>query len=438
MRLDPEKALALAERAGADEAEIYYVKSRSITIDIKQDTIELARQSLVEGIGIRAIVRGAAGYASTNNPQRLEDAASLAVKTAKIRPANPRWRELPTSSTLPTVNDLFDEHIEHIEVDTCIDHALELIRGAGSMPQTMPTSGRVTCAVGMHQILNTNHINTTESYTTAEGAIETISKDDTHTSTGYDFDVSRHIDKLEFYEIGKSAATIAHQSLHPIDLHTTTTTVLLHPMALADLIEHTLIPSLSAENVQKKRSSLTGKLHTQIASEGINITDDGLLPGGLRSSRTDDEGTPSKTTPVIQKGVLQSYLYDKYTADQDNTQSTANALRFSYTQTPVISTRNFIITHPASDIISETTTGVFIHSLIGAHTANHITGDFSVEARNAFTIKAGEMNRPIKTLMIAGNIFEVLQNITGAAEDTRNLGNIITPTLRVENMKIIG
>jgi PmbA protein len=436
--MNTEEALKLAERSGAEEAEVYHVKTRSITIDIKTDTIELARQSLSEGIGIRVIVNGAVGYASTNNPQRIADAAKIAYKTAKIRPADPKWKELPSNAKYPAVERLYDEKIENIEVETCIEHALEIIKGATSIDATAPASGRFTCAVTTQQILNTNQVNIIEHHTTTDGYIETVARDRGQTATGYDFEVSRHIDEIDFYEIGRRAAALAKQSLDPITVPPQTTTVLLQPMAIADLISHTLIPSLSAENVQKNRSSLKDKINTQIASEKLNIIDDGLLPGGLRSSASDDEGTPSKTTQVIRQGVLQTYLYDKYTADQHNTESTANAIRYSYNQTPVISTRNFIIEHPASDIIAETTEGIIIHNIIGAHTANHITGDFSVEARNAFTIKKGEISKPIKTLMLTGNIFELLKNVSGAGSDVKNLGNIITPTIRIEETKIVG
>ncbi len=77
-------------------------------------------------------------------------------------------------------------------------------------------------------------------------------------------------------------------------------------------------------------------------------------------------------------------------------------------------------------------------SVIGAHTANPISGDFSVEARNSFLIKNGEISSPIKSMMISGNIFDVLRNINGLGKDKRKVGNIITPTVRVSRMRVVG
>ncbi len=437
MNLNLEEALRLGERAGADEVEVYAVSNRSIEIEIKRDTIELARESLVHGVGIRAVVDGAVGFASTNREERLSDAATLAVKTARLRRSNPKWRGLPSRTEHPVVEGLYDRKIEDIGVEECIDHAFEMIRGAAGTRETSPVRGRVTCTTTEHEILNTSGVEALEKATVADAYIETISRRDGETATAYDFEVSRRIDGINFYGIGKSAAELSRRSLGTTKVLSERTTVLLQPMAVADLLEQTFVPALSAENVQKNRSSLRGRLHTTVASEDLTIRDDGLMRGGLRSAATDDEGTPSQRTMVIEKGVLQTYLYDKYTADQDETVSTANAIRYTYNQTPVISTRNFIIEYPDSGVIEETRSGVIIHSFIGAHTANPITGDFSVEARNSFTIRDGEIREPIKTMMLAGNIFELLQNISGAGSDVKNLGSIITPTLRIEEMKIV-
>jgi len=437
MNMDTEKALFLGERVGADEVEVYAISTRSIGIEIERDTIELARESLVQGLGIRVILNGAVGYASTNREDKICDAATLAVKTAKTRKSNPKWKEFPSNSKQSTVKGLYDKRIENISVEDCIDHALEMIRGAAGIIENHPVTGKLTCTTTQQEILNTNGVSTRENTTAADAFIETISTRDGQTATAYDFEVSRKIDNINFYKIGKNAAELSRQSLAPTKILPKTTTVLLQPMAIADLIDYTFVPALSAENVQKNRSNLIGKLNTRIAGEDLTITDDGLMEGGLRSAATDDEGTPSQRTTVIENGVLQTYLYDKYTADQDNTISTANALRYTYNQTPVISTRNFTIQHPDSRIIEETRSGVIIHNLIGAHTANPITGDFSVEARNSFTIADGEITEPIKTLMIPGNIFELLQKISGADSDVKNLGSTVTPTIRIEDVKII-
>src|SRR4030065_2300085 len=102
------KALEFAEKEGADEVEIYCVKGRSISIDIHRDVIDLAKESLISGIGIRAIVKGAVGFSSTNDLSRAEEACILAVKSARVRKGDPDWSGLPEKKESPAVRDILD------------------------------------------------------------------------------------------------------------------------------------------------------------------------------------------------------------------------------------------------------------------------------------------------------------------------------------------
>ena len=89
-------------------------------------------------------------------------------------------------------------------------------------------------------------------------------------------------------------------------------------------------------------------------------------------------------------------------------------------------------------IIEDTDEGIYINTVIGARTANGISGDFSVEARNAFTIKDGIIDKPIKSLMISGNMFDMLKKINGAGTDIRKVGSTVTPSIRIPDMSIVG
>lgn len=428
-------ALEQTKRAGADEVEIYCARGRSITIDIMKDEIDLARESFVSGMGIRAIVKGAVGFSSTNDLERVKDACVLAVKSAKVRGRDPEWSGLPPKKKPAKVSGIFDKRIVDLEIESCIDHSAELIDGAKSIPSVVPTSGHFFCSVSTTLILNSNGVEVKEQDTVIEASADSISVD--FPSTASEFDISRNLD-IDFYKIGEKASLLAFKSKRGESTETRETSVLLEPLAFADIVDNTLITSINADNVQKGRSALIGKMGAEMAAEELSILDDGTLDGGIGTLSTDDEGTPSRRTEVVKKGRLSSYLYDRYTAGKEKGESTGNAVRASFTSTPSIGIRNMIIEYPSSDIIAETGEGVVVNSLIGAHTANPISGDFSVEARNSFLIKNGEIASPIKSMMISGNIFDLLKNVDGAGKDVKKVGNIITPTMRVAKMRIVG
>jgi PmbA protein len=430
------KALRLAEIAGAEEAEIYYAASHSTGVNFKKDSIENAKDRFSEGIGIRAIVNGAVGFASTNSAAQIENAVEVAVAEARVRESDPDWVSLPSNGNYPTVSGIFDKKVEALELEACIEYSLELIEGTKEIPGTLPTSGGFTRAKSKQLILNTNGIEVEEESTAVSGFVDVITVNG-QTSTAYDFAVSRSLD-IDFFALGKNAAELALKSNDGIKIEPQKTDVIFHPFALSDIIGEALAPSLDADNIQKGRSGLIGKIGEELAVPELSIYDDGLIEAGIETSISDDEGVPSQRTTLIEKGVLETYLYDSYTAGKAGVKSTGNGSRSSYTSPPSVGLRNFIIDYPQTDIIADTQSGIFVNTVIGAHTANSISGDFSVEARNAFTIKDGALDKPVKSLMISGNAFELLKKITGAGFDVRKIGGIITPSIRVSNMSVVG
>lgn len=430
------KSLGYAKKAGADETEIYCIRGRSVTIDIQKDEIDLAKESLVSGIGIRAIVKGAVGFSSTNEPSRAEEACILAVKSARVRKGDPEWSGLPEKKESPAVRDILDRRLVNIDIESCIEYTARMIEGAKSVPSVSPTSGNFMSLNSTTLILNSNGVEVKEEGTFVNASIDTATKG-AEMSTGSEFDASRMLD-IDFYKIGEGAALLASMSQNGVRAGTGDMTVLLEPLAFSDILENTFLPSLNADNVQKGRSALIGKMGSIIADEKLSLIDDGTLSGGLGTASTDDEGTPSRKNELVKNGTLTSFIYDCYTAGKEKRESTGNAVRGSFTSTPSISIRNLIVDYSRSDITSETREGVIVNSVIGAHTANPISGDFSVEARNSFLIREGDVASPIKSMMISGNIFDLLKNIDGAGKNIRRVGNTLTPTMRVSKMKVIG
>ncbi|HII79537.1 MAG TPA: TldD/PmbA family protein [Methanosarcina sp.] len=430
------KALKIAEQAGAEEAEIYYAANHSTGVNFKKDSLENAKDRFSEGIGIRAIINGAVGFASTNSAAELENAVKIAVAEARVRENDPDWVGLPSNGKYPQVSGIFDKKVEALELEECIGYAVELVKGTKEVPGTLPTSGGFNRSKGKRLILNTNGIEIEEESTAVSGFVDVITVNG-DTSTAYDFAVSRSLD-IDFFAIGKNASDLALKSRGGIKIEQQKTDVIFHPFAFSDILEEALAPSIDADNVQKGRSGLIEKLEEEIAVPELCIYDDGLVEAGIATSASDDEGVPSQHTTVIENGVLKSYLYDSYTAGKDGVKSTGNGSRSSYTSPPSVGLRNFVIDYPQEDVIASTTSGVFVNTIIGAHTANSISGDFSVEARNAFTIKDGALDKPVKSLMISGNAFDLLKNITGAGFDVRKVGEIITPSIRVSGMSVIG
>jgi PmbA protein len=186
------------------------------------------------------------------------------------------------------------------------------------------------------------------------------------------------------------------------------------------------------------RSILKDKIGSKIANPTLSIIDNPLLEKGMFTSKCDDEGSASQKTDLIKNGVLNSFIYDIYTANSEGVKTTSNGLRGSYLTTPMISPTNLEFKFSEMKDLSEVDSGILTTSVLGAHTANPISGDFSVEASNAFKIENGELSDPINKAMISGNIFEIMKSVEGVKSEVKQYGPYIIPKLLVHNLRVVG
>ena len=156
---------------------------------------------------------------------------------------------------------------------------------------------------------------------------------------------------------------------------------------------------------------------------------------GNSMRRFDTEGTPASRCGIIEGGVLSSFLYDCKTAAQANTVSTGHALRGGNGAT-YISPHCLRVSGDVCDVTREPC--LFVREVIGAHTANPLTGEFSVEVANAFLMEDGEFVQPVKKAMIAGNVFEMLRQIEGISAETKVFDGAVVPRMRISSQQVIG
>jgi PmbA protein len=168
--------------------------------------------------------------------------------------------------------------------------------------------------------------------------------------------------------------------------------------------------------------------------------DDSLYDEGIVSFPFDGEGFPAQRTVLVENGILQGFLYDVYTANKGQTRSTGNGARSSFRSLPGVGTTNFFFqagSKPATELVHEVSHGLYITEVMGMHTANPISGDFSVGAAGLL-IENGEVTHPVRGITIAGNLQDLLQDVDGVGDDLRFFGSRGAPTLRVKALSVAG
>jgi len=164
------------------------------------------------------------------------------------------------------------------------------------------------------------------------------------------------------------------------------------------------------------------------------------LPKGLGSAPFDGEGVPTQETRLINQGELKTFFYNTYTANKGKTKSTGNAARGSYQGLPGIGPTNLYIEagkNSHEEIIKSITKGLYLVRIMGAHTANPISGDFSFGAAGIL-IENGQLTHPVRSITIAGNLIDLLKHLKAVGSDLRFFSSIGAPTLLLEGISISG
>jgi PmbA protein len=440
-----ENTVKTALQKGAVDSEAYVYEGQATNIGIELGQISKTNRIIDRGLGIRVFLGQATGFAYTNivnDPQAIENVVESAISIAKASKPDPDWKELPKKKPYINTEKTFDKRIVELSSEELVAIATIMLDAAKQADKRVfPIEGGVGSAYASNVIANSNGVIGFDSGTMIECSLVTLAKEEgAVTPACFEFSVSREYN-LDPAWVGKEAARLAVSALKPQPVETKPTRVIFNQVALQDLFASTLINAIRADSLQRGQSPFKGRINERVASEKLTIIDDGLIPGGIRTSRFDGEGTPHQKTSVIEKGVLKSFLYDNYTANKCGKESTGNAARAGYLSTPSIDTTNFHIlpeNKTSEQIIRETDNGLIVYSLQGAHSSNPISGEFSVVATPAWKIENGEITQSSRSVMLAGNMFEALNNISLVGNNERQVGSLIAPWIMIENLRVIG
>jgi PmbA protein len=412
-----------------DEVEVFYVEGTSVSADLKKKNVSLATTSVDCGLGIRTIHKGRIGSSSTNNPDKWEECLDAAIASGKLATFQ-EWGGLPDPATLSDEPLSFDSSLR-LEPDLVVDMVGQMLEGAELHPAEV-TAGSASLSSATITLANSHGVRYTSRHTGVSLSLEAIHKQ----STGYEFDHSCFLEKVDPVNVGEKATFFAVESDNGKDIATGEYEILLSPLAYGELLGNVFVPALSGRNVHAGRSRLSQSLGKSVADPSITMYDDPLLQKANGSVHWDAEGIPAQRTDFIKEGLLETFAYDLKTAYRFNKTSTASAIRGGYGGLPSIGHHNFIVDGKREEVADDRV--LYIHNVVGAHTANPMSGDFSVELSNAFWMKAGEYEEPIRSAMLTGNVFDLHHEISGLSKESREIGSMILPSVKINNQRIIG
>ena len=391
------------------EWEVYAYKTKGISLEIEAGRLKTVESYQENGYAARVILKGRVGFASA--PTR-EKAMEMAEKIARV--SEDEMFDFPIGE-FTRVHGIYDRRTEEIDSEF-LKEEYEIVISSASKAKI--SSASISHEVQEVRITNSFGLNCEERSSLSSLIVETVYDG----GSAYEILESRDVE-LDIEKAVKTAEELAIQSSKAERIESGVYDVILDPIAVHQLFFYSLYPSFSAENVEKGRSKV--KIGDSLGN--ITLIDDPTVEGGLMSCSFDDEGVDTRRTVLVENGIVKRYYTDwKYSKKYG---VTGNGFRMEENSFPSPLPSNIVVKADETDADERS---MRIHSLIGAHTANPISGDFSLECMNA---TLGE--KPVRGSMIYGNIFEVLQSLEGELGERRQVENTITRSLKFKNLRVI-
>ena len=441
--------VASALRAGASDAEVTIRDGDEFSTTVRLGEVETLKESGSRGVGLRVLVATDNGYrvASTSSSDFTDDGIEHlvrgAVALAQVTSVDPfaGLAELDEFGQLMDDLQLHHEDVYSLPTEERIAWARRAEASSMAVDTRLVNSdgGTFDAATGRRIFANSRGFvgDYQSSYCSvsaspiAQGANGEMQRDFWWSQAR----ALRNLDSPE--EVGREAARRTLRMLDARRVPTQQAPVVFAP-EIARGIVGAVFDAAAGDAIYRQASIFAGQLHEQVAAPSVTIVDDGTIPGGFGTSPFDAEGLASRRTVIVDKGALNSYILNTYAGRKLGMKSTGNAGR-GLAGNPYLDAGNLYMeagTQTPEEILRGVDRGLYVTRLMGQG-VNLVTGDYSRGAAGLW-IENGELAFAVHEITIAGNLNEMLRNISAIGSDLRFRGATAAPTLRIDGMTIAG
>jgi PmbA protein len=429
-----EEILDLARKT-ADEAEVFWVSAEETPVHFQANHLKTIQSKQSTSVSLRIIKNGRLGYAAASGQIDNRKLVDTAVETAQF--GMPARFDFPTDKSFPKV-EIFDPEVNSVSISEMIDLGQKLID-----PVLQNTPG-ILCDAGVSKdalvlrLMNTRG-GQVEYQKTAFGlgVSGTLIRDTDMLFVGDGQESCRPIRDtksitdivLRQLELAKNIASAPSRQLP----------VIFTPDGVVSAFMPALMAAFSGKMVLEGASPIGKRLGETVFDAKLSIFDDPMVDFGPRSRPCDDEGVPSRRTPLIENGVVRNFLYDLQTAGQAKAKSTGSGSRGrGGLMAPAPSA--FVVNSgdvTFNEMVQDIKEVLVIEQLMGAEQGNVLGGDFSGNVLLGYKIENGKIVGRVKNTMVSGNIYQVLKAISAVGQESRWVsGAILTPHLYCPSLAV--
>jgi PmbA protein len=434
-----ERVVELALARGAEQAEAYAETAASLDVELENGRIATTGASRGSGSSIRLVKDGRLGFAYWTHEDQASSSIDRALQQARLAPQL-RFK-FPAAERARRLDGRWDDGVAALEVADAIGLAEELLVGAKQASRKSTVAGGgASLDHATWALASSAGIRAWDRETSVSCAASLVLKDGERSVSSGESRAA-HTLKVDARDVAAEAGRVVESLKGPKPAKAKgAKDLVLRPDAAAELVTGLAISAATGDDAMRGKTVWSGKLGQAVAVPDLDLADDSWVPGAIGASPIDGDGLPTRRQPIIDGGVLRSFLFDSWDAHRHKQVSTRSAVRGGFKTRPDTGTHHLVLSsRKARDldkIIAGTDDGYLVDSVLGAHTANVTTGDFSVTSPNVWRIRKGSVEGPVTEVAIGGNLPDLLQRIDGVAKEPKRMSGAHIPAVRFRDVTV--
>ena len=423
-------------RGQAEQVEVLSLQNEKTTVEYEANQLKTCTVAETKGTAVRVIRNGQLGFSASTDETAATKLAANALESAAY--GDPAPFSFADSQPGPSVQT-FDSAIANLPIARLVEIGKEIL------DLVLPVEPNARCNVSVERSLVTASIRNQKGLD--------VSFKTSPLSIGFEIDRIEGDDVLIMYDqLGTSLwdddyLDFARRLVEKLKMARNITSIKPGKMPVlfaptgALALAFPLTAGLNGKEVYKGTSPIKDKAGEKLFDEKISVIDDGTIDGKFASASFDDEGVPHRRNALVENGSLRGFIYDLKTAAQSGVQSTGNGSRQLF-YPPEPSFTNIVIQPgqtPLKDMLVSMDEGIIVEDLLGIGQGNIISGAFSNPIALAFKVEKGEIVGRVKDLSIAGNIYDLLRNVSAVSQEAHWIYSTFhAPYILIPEMNVAG
>lgn len=423
----PEQLLELAQRSGAEAAEVFQSSSFAQPVFFEANRLKQLESNQSEGTAVRLWLDGRQGIAVAYGAIEPQSLVDKAIAISRLNEPSAVELTAGKAQSYPDVGTA-------VPISQLIDWGESTIAQIRAQYPEVICEVELECDVETVRLINSRGLDYSYSDTTLSSYLgaDWIRGDDfLSVSDGQVYRDQLQPDLLAQQILQRLAW--AERNVPP----TVGRIPVLFTAKAADTLWGAIQDALSGKRVLEGASPWSDRLGTRVTSEAITIFQD--PDAGPYSCPFDDEGMPTQRLVFIDEGILRLFYTDRTVARELGESSTGNGFRPSLESAPMPGLFNTLIKpgqHNLETLIQSLDSAIVVDQILG--NVAGISGEFSVNIDLGFQIHNGSIQGRVKDTMVSGNVYKALRNLAAVGQDADWNGACYTPSVLLEGLSVTG